>query len=221
MVFSFDTISHAWLIRFIEHRIGDRRIVRLIRKWLAAGVLEEGRKIETVEGTPQGAVISPLLANVYLHYVYDLWVRQWRQRQSTGDMIVVRYADDTIVGFERQDDAKRFLEDLSARMADFELGLHPEKTRLIEFGRKAIATRRTQRLGKPETFRLPWAHALLRDPTKRPRLRAGKDASSQADAGEAEQIQEQLKATRHYGVEAQGKWLAQALRGWSADAPCR
>src|ERR1700732_4644404 len=92
----FDTISHDWLIRFIEHRIGDRRIVRLIRKWLAAGALEEGRKIETVEGTPQGAVISPLLANVYLHYVYDLWVRQWRQRQSTGDMIIVRYADDTI-----------------------------------------------------------------------------------------------------------------------------
>ena len=122
----FDTISHAWLIRFIEHRIGDRRIVRLIRKWLAAGVLEEGRKIETVEGT-QGAVISPLLANVYLHYVYDLWVRQWRQRQSTGDMIVVRYADDTIVGFERQDDAKRFLEDLSARMADFGLGSIPKR----------------------------------------------------------------------------------------------
>ena len=152
MVFSFDTISHAWLIRFIEHRIGDRRIVRLIRKWLAAGVLEEGRKIETVEGTPQGAVISPLLANVYLHYVYDLWVRQWRQRQSTGDMIVVRYADDTIVGFEHQDDAERFLEDLSLRMADFELGLHPEKTRLIEFGRRAIARRRARGLSKPETF---------------------------------------------------------------------
>ena len=148
----FDTISHAWLIRFIEHRIGDRRIVRLIRKWLAAGVLEEGRKIETVEGTPQGAVISPLLANVYLHYVYDLWVRQWRQRQSTGDMIVVRYADDTIVGFEHQDDAERFLEDLSLRMADFELGLHPEKTRLIEFGRRAIARRRARGLSKPETF---------------------------------------------------------------------
>ena len=186
----FDTISHAWLIRFIEHRIGDRRIVRLIRKWLAAGVLEEGRKIETVEGTPQGAVISPLLANVYLHYVYDLWVRQWRQRQSTGDMIVVRYADDTIVGFERQDDAERFLEDLSLRMADFELGLHPEKTRLIEFGRKAIATRRARGLGKPETFDFLGFTHYLRDPTKRRRLRAGKDASSQADAGEAETNQE-------------------------------
>src|SRR5450631_162642 len=134
----FDTISHDWLIRFIEHRIGDRRVIRLIRKWLAAGVLEEGRRIETVEGTPQGAVISPLLANVYLHYVYDLWVRQWRQRHAKGDVIVVRYADDTIIiGFERQQDAERFLADLSARVAEFGLGLHPDKTRLIEFGRNA------------------------------------------------------------------------------------
>jgi RNA-directed DNA polymerase len=212
----FDTISHAWLIRFIEHRIGDRRIVRLIRKWLAAGVLEEGRRIETVEGTPQGAVISPLLANVYLHYVYDLWVRQWRQRQSTGDMIVVRYADDTIVGFEHQHDAERFLEDLSARMADFGLGLHPEKTRLIEFGRKAIATRRARCLGKPETFDfLGFTHycatrrsgggfVLGRTPV-RERMRA-----------KLRQIKERLKATRHDGVEAQGKWLAQVLRGWLA-----
>ena len=212
----FDTISHAWLIRFIEHRIGDRRIVRLIRKWLAAGVLEEGRKIETVEGTPQGAVISPLLANVYLHYVYDLWVRQWRQRQSTGDMIVVRYADDTIVGFEHQDDAERFLEDLSLRMADFELGLHPEKTRLIEFGRRAIARRRARGLSKPETFDfLGFTHycatrrsgggfVLGRTPARK-RMRA-----------KLRQIKEQLKATRHDGVEAQGKWLAQVLRGWLA-----
>ena len=179
-------------------------------------MLEEGRKIETVEGTPQGAVISPLLANVYLHYVYDLWVRQWRQRQSTGDMIVVRYADDTIVGFERQDDAERFLEDLSARMADIGLGLHPEKTRLIEFGRQAIATRRARGLGKPETFDfLGFTHycatrrsgggfVLGRTPVRK-RMRA-----------KLRQIKEQLKATRHDGVEAQGKWLAQVLRGWLA-----
>ena len=161
-------------------------------------------------------MISPLLANVYLHYVYDLWVRQWRQRQSTGDMIVVRYADDTIVGFERQDDAERFLEDLSARMADFGLGLHPEKTRLIEFGRKAIATRRARGLGKPETFDfLGFTHycatrrsgggfVLGRTPVRK-RMRA-----------KLRQIKEQLKATRHDGVEAQGKWLAQVLRGWLA-----
>jgi RNA-directed DNA polymerase len=149
---SFDTISHDWLIRFIEHRIGDRRVIRLIRKWLAAGVLEEGRRIETVEGTPQGAVISPLLANVYLHYVYDLWVRQWRQPHAKGDVIVMRYADDTIIGFEHQQDAERFLADLSARLAEFGLGLHPDKTRLIEFGRNAIANHRSRGLGKPKTF---------------------------------------------------------------------
>src|SRR5689334_22790817 len=148
----FDTISHDWLVRFVEHRIGDRRIVRLIRKWLAAGVLEEGRRIETVEGTPQGAVISPFLANVYLHYVYDLWVRQWRHRRATGDMIVVRYADDTIVGFEHRHDAELFLRDLAGRLARFGLDLHPGKTRLIEFGRHAIARRRARGLGKPETF---------------------------------------------------------------------
>jgi transposase len=132
-----------------------------------------------VEGTPQGAVISPLLANVYLHYVYDLWVRQWRQRQSTGDMIVVRYADDTIVGFEHQDDAERFLEDLSLRTADFELGLHPEKTRLIEFGRKAIARRRARGLSKPETFDFLGRRRLRRQRRDRgPRLRTRRASSS-------------------------------------------
>src|SRR6202047_4470446 len=212
----FDTISHAWLIRFIEHRIGDRRIVRLIRQWLTAGVLEEGRRIEALKGTPQGAVISPLLANVYLHYVYDLWVRQWRQRQSTGDMIVVRYADDTIVGFEHQHDAERFLEDLSARMADFGLGLNPEKTRLIEFGRRAIAIRRARGLGKPETFDfLGFTHycatrrsgggfVLGRTPMRK-RMRA-----------KLREIKEHLRATRHDGIETQGIWLGQVLRGWLA-----
>ena len=128
------SLSSAWLIRFVEHRIGDRRIIRLIQKWLKAGVLEDGRLIETTEGTPQGSVASPLLANVYLHYVYDLWVQQWRKRHATGDVIVVRYADDTIVGFQHQQDAERFLKDLKDRLAQFALSLHPEKTRLIEFG---------------------------------------------------------------------------------------
>jgi RNA-directed DNA polymerase len=212
----FDTISHDWLLRFVEHRIGDRRIVRLIRKWLAAGVLEEGRRIETVEGTPQGAVISPFLANVYLHYVHDLWVRRWRHRRATGDMIVVRYADDTIVGFEHRHDAELFLRDLAGRLARFGLDLHPGKTRLIEFGRHAIARRRARGLGKPETFAfLGFTHycatrrsgggfVLGRTPV-RERMRA-----------KLREIKERLRATRHDGVEAQGRWLGQVLRGWLA-----
>ena len=124
----------------------------MIAKWLTAGVLEQGRLIVTEEGTPQGAVISPLLANIYLHYVYDLWVHQWRQRCARGDVVVVRYADDTIVGFEHRHEAEQFLADLKARLARFGLALHPDKTRLIEFGRCAIANRRTRGLGKPELF---------------------------------------------------------------------
>jgi RNA-directed DNA polymerase len=130
------------MIRFLEHRIGDRRIIRLIQKWLRAGVLEEGQKIESIEGTPQGAVISPLLANIYLHYVFDLWAEQWRRRHATGDMIIVRYADDSITGFQYRRDADRFLNDLRNRLASFSLSLHPDKTRLIEFGRFAADSRR-------------------------------------------------------------------------------
>ena len=148
----FDTLSREWLIRFVEHRIGDRRIIRLIQKWLKAGVLEDGNLIETTEGTPQGSVASPLLANVYLHYVYDLWVEQWRTRHARGDVIVVRYADDTIVGFQHRQDAERFLIDLKERLAKFALSLHPEKTRLLEFGRYAAGRRAERGQGKPETF---------------------------------------------------------------------
>jgi RNA-directed DNA polymerase len=131
----FDTLSREWLIKFIEQRVGDRRLIRLIQKWLKAGVLEDGQLIETTEGTPQGSVVSPLLANVYLHYVYDLWVAQWRVRHAKGDMIIVRYADDQLVGFQHRSDAERFLNDLTERLAAFALSLHPGKTRLIEFGR--------------------------------------------------------------------------------------
>ena len=179
-------------------------------------MLEEGRRIETVEGTPQGAVVSPFLANVYLHYVYDLWVRRWRHRRATGDMIVVRYADDTIVGFEHRHDAELFLRDLAGRLARFGLDLHPGKTRLIEFGRHAIARRRARGLGKPETFAfLGFTHycatrrsgggfVLGRTPV-RERMRA-----------KLREIKERLRATRNDGVEAQGRWLGQVLRGWLA-----
>jgi group II intron reverse transcriptase/maturase len=148
----FDCISHDWMMRFLEHRVGDRRVLRLIAKWLKAGVMEEGELTEGTVGTPQGAVISPLLANIYLHYVYDLWVDQWRKRTAAGPMIVIRYADDTIVGFQRHADADRFLRELRARLAAFGLDLHPDKTRLIEFGRFAVERRAAKGLGKPETF---------------------------------------------------------------------
>ena len=212
----FDTISHDWLVRFLEHRIGDRRMIRLIAKWLTAGVLEDGHLIETEEGTPQGAVISPLLANIYLHHVYDQWVHQWRQRCATGDVIVVRYADDSIVGFEHRHEAEQFLADLKARLARFGLNLHPEKTRLIEFGRNAIANRRTRGLGKPETFDfLGFKHycATRRDGSG---FVLGRKPMAKRMRTKLREIKEQLMATRHEGIDGQGKWLAQVLRGWMA-----
>src|SRR5271155_1027043 len=148
----FDRMSHEWSMKFVQHRVADNRILRLIQKWLKAGVLEEGEWKETEVGTPQGAVISPLLANIYLHYVFDLWVNQWRRKWAGGDMIVVRYADDAVLGFQHRKDAEAFLEQLRERMRKFGLELHPEKTRMIEFGRFAEDNRKRRREGKPETF---------------------------------------------------------------------
>src|ERR1700730_11523623 len=148
----FDTVSQEWVIKFVEHRIGDRRMIRLIQKWLKAGVLEDGVVTISEMGTGQGAVISPLLANIYLHSVLDLYAERWRRREAAGDMIIVRYADDFIVGFQHESDAKRFLDALRERLAEFALSLHPEKTRLIEFGRYAAQNRKRRGLGKPETF---------------------------------------------------------------------
>jgi group II intron reverse transcriptase/maturase len=148
----FDTVDQEWLIRFVAHRIGDPRITRLIQKWLRAGVLEDGVVSISAMGTAQGAVISPLLANIYLHYALDLWAERWRRREATGDMIIVRYADDFIIGFEHETDARRFLDAMRERLGKFALSLHPEKTRLIEFGRFAAENRKRRGLGKPETF---------------------------------------------------------------------
>jgi group II intron reverse transcriptase/maturase len=148
----FDTIDHEWLVQFVEHRVADRRVVRLIQKWLNAGVLEEGMRTRVEEGTPQGGSASPLLANVYLHYVFDLWVQAWRQKQATGDVIVVRFADDIVLGFQVKSDAERFWAELAERFRKFHLELHPEKTRLLEFGPYAVERRSTRGLGKPETF---------------------------------------------------------------------
>ena len=143
----FDTIEHEWLVKFVEHRIADPRIIRLIQKWLRAGVSEDGQWSKTEVGTPQGAVVSPLLANVYLHYVFDLWVQQWRGRNARGDVIVVRYADDFVLGFQHRHEAERFLADFKERLAEFGLSLHPDKTRLIEFGRFAVRDRQQRGRG--------------------------------------------------------------------------
>jgi retron-type reverse transcriptase len=140
------------MMKFVEHRVADKRILRLISKWLKAGVSEEGKWSETTAGTPQGAVISPLLANVYLHYVFDLWGEAWRRKAASGEMVFVRYADDLVVGFEQREDAERFLKEFRKRLANFALELHPEKTRLIEFGRFAQVNRKQRGEGKPETF---------------------------------------------------------------------
>ncbi|MCP5000279.1 MAG: group II intron reverse transcriptase/maturase [Hyphomicrobiales bacterium] len=212
----FDTISHEWLIRFIEHRVGDPRIIRLIRKWLQAGVLEDGQKIETKEGTPQGAVISPLLANIYLHYVYDLWAHAWRKRQANGDMIIVRYADDTVVGFQYRATAARFLADLKDRLAKFSLSLHPGKTRLIEFGRFAAERRRRRGAGKPETFDfLGFTHicGTKRNGQGFQLLRRSKRKGKWAKVRE---IAEELRRIRHMPIEGQGRWLGGVLRGYYA-----
>src|SRR6266568_207386 len=144
----FDTVNQEWLIRFVEHRIGDQRIIRLIQKWLKVGVLEDGVVTASDRGTGQGSVISPLLANIYLHYVFDLWAERWRRREATGDMIIVRYADDLVVGFEHEADARRFLDEMRERLGKYSLSLHPEKTRLIEFGRHAAENRKRRGLGK-------------------------------------------------------------------------
>ena len=148
----FDAVDHSWLLRFVRHRVGDERIARLVGKWLKAGVLEDGQWSASEQGTPQGAVISPLLANVYLHYVFDLWAQQWRRREVKGDMIVVRYADDLVVGFEHEAEARRFWDAMRTRFEQFSLELHGEKTRLLEFGRYAIERRQRNGQGKPETF---------------------------------------------------------------------
>jgi group II intron reverse transcriptase/maturase len=211
----FDAVSHEWLMRFVEHRIGDRRINRLIRKWLKAGVMEDGELVTTETGTPQGAVASPLLANIYLHYVFDLWADRWRKRHARGQVIIVRYADDIVMGFEHEGEARRFVADMRQRMEKFALSLHPEKTRLIEFGRYAAERRARRGLGKPETFNfLGFTHICgrsrqgvfqLKRQTRRDRMRAKLRA-----------LKEELQRRMHEPISLQGKWLRQVVRGYLA-----
>jgi RNA-directed DNA polymerase len=211
----FDEVSQSWLIRFVEHRIADPRIIRLIQKWLKAGVLEDGVVTVSEKGTGQGSVISPLLANVYLHYVFDLWAERWRRREATGGMMIVRYADDIVVGFAHEVDARRFWDAMRKRFEEFALSLHPEKTRMIEFGRQAADRCDRCGLGKPETFNfLGFTHIcgrsrhgkfLLKRKSRRDRMR-----------GKLKEIKEEMRRRMHQPIPEQGRWLAQVVRGYFA-----
>jgi RNA-directed DNA polymerase len=208
----FDTIGHEWLVKFIEQRIGDKRIITLIEKWLKVGVLEEGKWTQSEEGTPQGGIISPILANIYLHYVFDLWVKQWRKRKARGDIIVVRYADDFVVGFQYQEEAKRFWDELKERMKKFGLELHEEKTRLIEFGRYAAANRKGRGESKPETFNfLGFTHACSQ--TQKGWFVVKRKTIRKRTQVKLKEIKEGLRARMHSTIPEQGKWLASVLRG--------
>jgi RNA-directed DNA polymerase len=210
-----DKVDQSWLVRFLEHRIGDERVIRLVRKWLTVGVLEDGELSVSETGTPQGAVVSPLLANVYLHYVFDLWAHQWRRREATGNVIVVRYADYIVAGFEHEADAKRFWDAMRARFEQFGLELHGEKTRLLEFGRHAAARRRLKGLGKPETFtflgftficgKSRRGAVLLHRTTRGDRMRA-----------RLREITEQLRRRMHDAIPEQGRWLRAVVTGFFA-----
>jgi RNA-directed DNA polymerase len=208
----FTSLDHGWLEKFCEHRIGDKRVLRLIQKWVKAGVIEDGSWKESEEGTPQGATISPLLANVYLHYVFDQWAERWRRRQARGDMIVVRYADDFVVGFEHREDAERFQAELSERIAKFGLELKAEKTRLIEFGRFAAWRRAERGLGKPETFDfLGFTHICGRTRTGRFALKRKTMAKRmRAKLGE---VKAELMRRMHLPIPAVGRWLGSVVRG--------
>jgi len=209
----FDTIDHEWMLKFLQHRIADKRILRLIKKWLKAGVIEDGKRIASERGTPQGAVISPLLANIYLHYVFDTWAHHWREHHARGSVIMVRYADDSVIGFQHEEEAGQFLQAMRERFAKFGLALHPQKTRLIEFGRYAEQRRKKKGLGRPETFDfLGFTHCCSKTRqggfkilrlTNKKRLRATLAA-----------IRDKLVKKRHEPIKQVGAWLKRVIRGY-------
>jgi len=209
----FDSISHEWMLKFVQHRVADRRIHRLIQKWLKAGVLEEGAWSETEMGTPQGAVISPLLANIYLHYVFDLWVQAWREKHARGDVVVVRYADDTVLGFQAQTEADRFLEDLRERLRKFGLELHPDKTRRIEFGPFAELYRKRRGEGKPETFDfLGFTH--ISGKNRKGQFTVKRKTIAQRLRGKLQELKQQLRRRRHEPIPQMGQWLRTVVQGY-------
>lgn len=208
----FDTLEHQWLVEFIEHRVADRRVVRLIQKGLRAGVLEDGKRTCSEVGTVQGGNISPLLANLYLHYVFDLWVRQWRKKRAHGDVVVVRYCDDFIVGFQHRQDAERFLTELRERFAKFGLKLHPDKTRLIEFGRFAEANRRRRGEGKPETFNfLGFTHICAN--TRKGKFTVLRQTMCKRRQAKLEEVKAELWRRMHQPIPEQGTYLRSVVLG--------
>ncbi len=210
----FDNIDHDWMIKFLEHRIADQRILRLIRKWLRAGVSEEGSWSKTTVGTPQGAVISPLLANVYLHYVFDLWIKHERETHAQGDIIVIRYADDFVIGFQHQHEAEHYLEKLRVRLKKFGLTLHPDKTRLIEFGRFAAERRKRKGQGRPETFNfLGFTHICSKSQDGR-MFKVLRITMAKRIRTKLREVKEALMKRRHEPVDELGRWLRRVVQGY-------
>ncbi len=208
----FTKLDQSWLVRFVEHRIADERVIRLIQKWLKVGVVEDGEWSETPEGTPQGASVSTLLCNVYLHYVFDLWVRQWQRRHARGDMVVVRFADDLVAGFQHRDDAERFWAELRDRFASFGLELNDDKTRLIEFGRFAAQNRAARGLGKPETFEfLGLTHICAK--TRNGRFKLKRVTSKKRMRAKLRAVKTGLRRRMHLPIPEQGAWLGRVVRG--------
>jgi group II intron reverse transcriptase/maturase len=210
----FDNMSHEWTMKFIEHRVADRRILRLIRKWLKAGVSEEGQWSETTVGVPQGSVASPLLANVYLHYVFDLWVEVWRKKVATGDVIVVRYADDLVVGFQYQTDAERFLREFGERLTKFGLELHADKTRLIEFGRFAAQNRKQRGEGKPETFTFLGFTHFCGQYSQKQGFSVWRITANKRRVAKLKVIKAELQHRKHHRTSEVGAWLRKLVLGY-------
>jgi group II intron reverse transcriptase/maturase len=208
----FDTIDHEWLTRFIEHRIADRRVVRHIRKWLKAGVLEEGKHFSTEEGTPQGGSVSPSLGNIYLHYVLDLWADQWRHKQANGDVIIVRYADDCVFGFQHRSEAEKFLRELRKRLGEFNLELNEHKTRFIEFGRFAAENRDRRGKGKPETFEfLGFTHICGR--SRNGKFIVLRHTIRKRMQAKLKELKQELRYRMHFAIPHVGRWLGSVLLG--------
>jgi RNA-directed DNA polymerase len=208
----FDHLDREWLMRFLRHRIADERVLRLVMKWLAAGAIEDGQWSDSGEGTMQGGSLSPLLANVYLHYVLDLWADWRRKNRARGNVVIVRFADDFITGFQYQDDAERFLGELRGRLAKFSLELHPEKTRLVEFGPRAARDRKARGEGKPETFTFLGFRHIAWTP-KRGQFRVQRVTDKKKMAAKLKQLRTELLRRRHLPVPAQGRWLASVVTG--------